>query len=105
MKTFTNLLTSLIIAAWIGTISVFSIQNIQTVSLKFFIFESIKLPVGVLLSFCVGVGMVLGGIAPLFWQAPKSRQPNRRRLIEEDLEYPKEEDPIEDWEEEPSKDW
>lgn len=105
MKTFTNLLTSLIIAAWIGTISVFSIQNIQAVSLKFFTFESIKLPVGVLLSFCVGVGMVLGGIAPLFWQAPKSRQPNRRRLIEEDLEYPKEEDPIEDWEEEPSKDW
>ncbi|MGK7874681.1 MAG: lipopolysaccharide assembly protein LapA domain-containing protein [Xenococcaceae cyanobacterium] len=105
MNTFTNFLTSLIISAWIGVIAVFSIQNITPISLKFLIFESIKLPVGVLLAFSVGVGMVVGAIAPLFWQVPKPRKQNRKRPLEDDLEYIEEEDPIEDWEESRSQNW
>jgi putative membrane protein len=63
MKFLANLLAALLIAHWIGTIAIFSIQNITEVSLKFLTFESISLPVGVLLSFCVGIGLVIGVIA------------------------------------------
>ena len=68
MKVIANLFSSLIMAAWIGAIAIFSIQNIQEVALKFIVFESIKFPVGVLLAFCVGGGMILGSLLPLLWQ-------------------------------------
>ncbi|WP_036477677.1 lipopolysaccharide assembly protein LapA domain-containing protein [Myxosarcina sp. GI1] len=68
MKTFVKLLVSLSFALWLGAIAIFSIQNIQPVSLKFITFESISIPVGVLLAFCVGVGTILGSLMPLLWQ-------------------------------------
>lgn len=71
MKSLTYLMTTIIIASWLGVIAIFSIQNITEISLKFLIFESIKLPIGVLLSFCVGGGMVLGSLATLLWECPK----------------------------------
>lgn len=73
MKYLTNFLTAIMIACWLEGIAIFSIQNITEVSLKFFIFESIKLPVGVLLSFCIGGGIVLGSLAPLFWERSNKR--------------------------------
>ncbi|HAC63744.1 MAG TPA: DUF1049 domain-containing protein [Cyanothece sp. UBA12306] len=60
MKTITNLITSLIIAFWLGAIAIFSIQNITEISLKFLVWQSIKLPVGVLLAFSIGGGLILG---------------------------------------------
>jgi uncharacterized integral membrane protein len=75
MKIFTNFLSSLIMAGWIGAIAVFSIQNIQQVSLKFLTFQSIKLPIGVLLAFCLGFGFLLGSLLPLLWQ--RSRRASR----------------------------
>jgi uncharacterized integral membrane protein len=74
MKILSNVIISVIIAGWMITLSVFSIQNITEVSLKVLIFESIKLPVGVLLSFCVGGGLILGAIAPILFLKPQSRQ-------------------------------
>ena len=68
MKVIANILSSLIMAAWIGAIAIFSIQNIQDVSLKFIVFESINFPIGVLLAFCAGAGMILGSLLPLLWQ-------------------------------------
>ncbi|WP_293095911.1 LapA family protein [Moorena sp. SIOASIH] len=62
------LLTSLIVAIWIGAIAIFSIQNITEVSVKFLVFESIDLPIGVVLAVSVGIGLVGGAIAPLVWQ-------------------------------------
>jgi uncharacterized integral membrane protein len=76
MKTLTNLLTSLIIAGWIGAIAIFSIQNITEVSLKFLYFESIRVPIGVLLAFSVGLGTILGVLLPFILPMPKS--PKRR---------------------------
>jgi lipopolysaccharide assembly protein A len=86
MKTFTHLLTSIIMAVWVGAIAVFSIQNIEAVVLKFLTFQSIQLPVGVMLSFCFGGGLILGAIAPLL--LPSSKKANRRRYLsrDEDLE-------------------
>jgi uncharacterized integral membrane protein len=68
MKIIINLLISLVIAIWIGAIAVFSIQNIQGVSIKFITFESISLPIGVMLALSASFGMLIGAILPLFWQ-------------------------------------
>jgi lipopolysaccharide assembly protein A len=59
------------IAIWLGVIAIFSIQNITEISLKFLIFKSIKFPIGVLLSFCIGGGMVLGSLATILWERSK----------------------------------
>ena len=65
MKIFTNFISSVMLAIGIGAIAIFSIQNIKAVSLKFLSFESIQFPVGVLLAFCAGVGIILGSLLPL----------------------------------------
>ncbi|GFE67719.1 DUF1049 domain-containing protein [Chroococcus sp. FPU101] len=80
MRFIANLITSLIIAGWIATMSVFSIQNITPYALKFLQFESIKIPIGVLLSISVGSGFILGSFVPLFFSSPKKS--SRRRLEE-----------------------
>jgi uncharacterized integral membrane protein len=68
MKIVGNFFNSLILASWVGAIAIFSIQNIQPVSLKFLSWQSIQLPSGVLLSFCAAMGMLLGSLLPLLWQ-------------------------------------
>ena len=62
MRFITNLISSLILASLIGAIAIFSIQNIQPVSLQLFTLRSIQLPVGVMLAFCLGTGMILGSL-------------------------------------------
>ena len=73
MKAIASLLASLLMAAWIGAIAIFSIQNIQDVSLKFLTWQSINVPLGVLLAFCAGLGMVLGSLLPLLFARRKRR--------------------------------
>ncbi|HEY9823770.1 MAG TPA: LapA family protein [Candidatus Sericytochromatia bacterium] len=68
MKNFANLVTSLIVAGWICAIAILSIQNITPISLKFLNFETIQLPVGIVLAFSVGLGLIGGAIAPVLWQ-------------------------------------
>ncbi|MGB7439691.1 MAG: LapA family protein [Coleofasciculaceae cyanobacterium] len=93
MKIFANLLTSLIVALWIGAIAILSIQNITPVSLKFLMFESIQLPVSLVLTGSVGIGLVFGAIAPLLWQGVGERQ--ETLYPEEELDY-LDEEPIQD---------
>ncbi|MDJ0718357.1 MAG: DUF1049 domain-containing protein [Prochloraceae cyanobacterium] len=99
MKIFTNFLTSVIFATWIGIIAVFSVQNYTQISLKFLIFESIELPVGVILAFSVGIGTIAGAIAPVLWQIPKPKKRTRKRRRPETQEFSTNEpDPLEvDW--------
>ena len=68
MRIFANFVSSLILAIWVGVIAIFSIQNIQLVSVKFFVWQSIQIPVGVLLAICAGVGIILGSLLTLLWQ-------------------------------------
>ena len=74
MKSFTSLLSSLILAILIVAIAIFSIQNIQNVSLTFLTFESIDIPVGILLAFCSAVGMVLGALIPILFSRRRTRR-------------------------------
>ncbi|NEP12682.1 MAG: LapA family protein [Symploca sp. SIO2C1] len=85
MKTFANLLSSLIVAGWIGAIALLSIQNIKLVSLKFLYFKSIEMPVGIVLAFSVGLGVIGGAIVPPLWQL--FEQPRRTRASKKYLEY------------------
>lgn len=75
MKTITNLLTSLILAGWVGAIAILSIQNITPVSLKFLVFQTIEIPFGIVLAFSVGIGAIAGAIIPLVWQLAEGKRP------------------------------
>lgn len=46
-------------ALWVAAIAILSVQNATPVALQFLWFESVELPVGVVLSFCVAGAMVL----------------------------------------------
>ena len=85
LKLFTNLIVAVLIAFWIGAIAIFSIQNITTVSLKFLFWESIKLPIGVLLSFCAGGGFILGSFIPFLFKPPKRRTKRRINSPRDDM--------------------
>ena len=76
MKFIANFVSGLIMAGLIGAIAVFSIQNIQPVSLQFFSWRSIQLPVGVLLAFCLGIGIILGS---LIWASFSNNKKRRVR--------------------------
>lgn len=65
MKSFANLLTALIITTWITFIAIFSVQNYKMISLQFLVFQSVPIPIGVVLTFCAGAGIILGAIAPI----------------------------------------
>ena len=67
MKAFAGLLNSLLFGVWILAIAIFSIQNIQDVSVKFLTFESITVPVGILLALCSALGLILGWLLPLLF--------------------------------------
>ena len=68
MTTIANLLTSLVLAVWVVAIAILAIQNAAPISLKFLSFQSIQLPIGLVLAFSAGVGVAAGAIAPLLWQ-------------------------------------
>jgi hypothetical protein len=81
MKTIANLLTSLVLAAWLGAIAILSIQNIALVSLRFLNYETIQIPVGIVLAFSVGIGAIAGAIAPALWGLAGGR---RERYYDDD---------------------
>lgn len=68
MKIFANFINSLILATWLIGISVLAIQNIQAVSLRFLVWQSIQFPIGVLLTICAGIGFISGSLLPILWQ-------------------------------------
>ena len=74
MKTIANFLTSLILAGWIGMIAILSIQNFTPVSVKFLAFESIQLPIGIVLAFSAGIGLIGGALVPALWQLAGQQQ-------------------------------
>ncbi|UBF27529.1 LapA family protein [Kovacikia minuta CCNUW1] len=64
MKTLATFLTSLIVAGWIGAIAVLSVQNFTPITIKFLRFESFQIPIGLVLAFSVGLGVVGAAIVP-----------------------------------------
>lgn len=85
MKSFANLLTSLVVAVWVVAIAIVSVQNATPVSLKFLTFESIKIPVGLVLAFSAGVGIIGMALLQPLWGVGGYRQTNSTR--EDDSEF------------------
>lgn len=120
MKTIANLLASLIVVIWILAIAILSVQNATPVSLKFLGFESIQLPVGVVLAFCAGAGVVGGAIAFPLLSSYERQADNYRSDDEFEDDFEEDNQPInqpinqpssnqpnsgDDWLESGSKDW
>jgi uncharacterized integral membrane protein len=84
MRTLANLLTSIVLAAWIAAIALLSIQNITPISLQFLALQTIQIPLGLVLAFSVGVGVMGGAIAPVVWRLA-GRQQERYYEEEEDF--------------------
>ena len=76
MKTIANLLTSTILACWVVVIAILSVQNATPVSLRFLTFESIQLPVGLVLAFSAGLGIIGISLTQPLWSLASSRQGN-----------------------------
>lgn len=77
MRTLANLLTSILLASWVVAIAILSVQNATPVSLRFINIESIQIPVGLMLAFWVGVGIIgMGLIQPLWSLLASSRRGN-----------------------------
>ena len=67
-KFISPIISSIILALWISGIAILSVQNASSISLKFISFQSIPIPVGVILSFSVSIGVIISSILlpPLF---------------------------------------
>lgn len=102
-----NLLISIVLALWVGIIAVFSVQNFTPVSLQFSLlggvrFESIELPVGIMLAFCFGIGAIIAAIVPMFWQVQGKAKTRKTKRNSKKYQYKREyerqiPDPLEDW--------
>jgi uncharacterized integral membrane protein len=53
-----KILIALIVAGWVSAIALISVQNATPVSLRFLAFQSVQLPMGLVLAFSAAIGMV-----------------------------------------------
>jgi len=70
-----KLLLIIIPALWIGAIAILSVQNATPVAIQFLGLQSIELPLGVVLSFCVAGAML--ATAALLLLFGDQRRPQR----------------------------
>ncbi|AFZ28921.1 LapA family protein [Gloeocapsa sp. BRSZ] len=82
MRTLANLLTIVILAGWVVAIAIISVQNATPVSLRFVTFQSIQLPVGLVLAFSAALGMLAMALTQPIWIAG-----SRRNSLESDNEF------------------
>ncbi|WP_008309107.1 hypothetical protein [Leptolyngbya sp. PCC 6406] len=68
----TKVVLALIPAVWVVAIAILSVQNATPVSLRFLVFRSVELPVGVVLSACAG-GAMITTAGLVTWLTPPSR--------------------------------
>lgn len=73
MKTLANLLTSVILAVWVVAIAIVSVQNATPVALRFLTYQSIQLPVGLVLAFSASLGILLVALTQPLWGLSGSR--------------------------------
>ncbi|MBE9177163.1 LapA family protein [Oculatella sp. LEGE 06141] len=62
-------LTVLIIAFWISAIALISVQNAAPVTLRFLFFQSVELPMGLILAFSAALGMVGTALVLPLWRS------------------------------------
>ena len=98
MQKLSNLLIGIIFTIFLIIFAVFSIQNITQISVKFFLLESIKLPLGILLCISFGFGIIFGSFLPLLSSSKKRKQKLKSNNIFTRKLPQEEQDPLFDWE-------
>lgn len=78
-------LTSLVVAVWIIASAIISVQNATPVSLKFLTFQSIQIPMGLVLAFSAGIGLIGMALLQPLWGLASFGQRNSR--LEDDAEF------------------
>ncbi|MEI6445376.1 MAG: LapA family protein [Nostocales cyanobacterium ELA583] len=81
-KILVNLLISVIVAVWVVAIALISVQNATPVSLRFLGFQSIQIPLGLMLAFCVAVGLLGTAVLQPLWGLGESQS-----RVDEDAEF------------------
>ncbi|NEQ36019.1 MAG: DUF1049 domain-containing protein [Okeania sp. SIO3I5] len=61
-KFISPIISSIMLALWISGMAILSVQNATPISLKFLGFQSIQIPIGVILSLSVSVGLIISSI-------------------------------------------
>ena len=85
MKILIPILISLIVAIWVVAIAIISVQNATPVSLKFLTFQTIQIPVGLVLAFSAGVGLIAMALLQHLWGLVGSGSGNSR--LDDDAEF------------------
>jgi uncharacterized integral membrane protein len=84
MKTIPLLTISFLLAILVSAIGIISVQNATLVSLNFTFFQSIQMPVGVVLAMSLSAGLIGGAILqPLM--IPDSKPVTEREGLEEEI--------------------
>jgi uncharacterized integral membrane protein len=79
-----NFLTSVIVAAWVCAIALISVQNARAITIQFLFLQSVEIPLGLVLAFCVALGMVGMAILLPAWRSPNP-QSNYQRNDSDDF--------------------
>ncbi|MFM6182941.1 MAG: DUF1049 domain-containing protein [Dolichospermum sp.] len=82
-KILANFLILLIIAVWIVAIALVSVQNATPVSLKFLVFRSIQIPLGLMLGLAVAMGLLSVAILQPLW----GKEEEFESMAEDDTEF------------------
>ncbi|XZO01369.1 MAG: lipopolysaccharide assembly protein LapA domain-containing protein [Microcoleus sp.] len=85
MKTIPLLAISFLLAILVSAIGIISVQNATPVSLNFTLFQSIPMPVGVVLAISLSVGILGGAILQPLWMLSASEAVTDRAELEEDI--------------------
>lgn len=72
MTNLAPVLISVVVAFWVVAIAIVSIQNATPVTLKFLIFQSIQIPIGLILAFSVGLGLITMAVLLPLWKLADS---------------------------------
>ncbi|XZN89344.1 MAG: LapA family protein [Microcoleus sp.] len=85
MKTIPLLAISFLLAILVSAMGIISVQNATPVSLNFTLFQSIPMPVGVVLAISLSVGLLGGAILQPLWMLSASEPVTDRAELEEDI--------------------
>ena len=84
MKNLIPILISLIVAIWVVAIAIISVQNATPISLKLLTFQSIQIPLGLLMAFSAGTGLLGMALLQPLWSMANSR---RSQSLDDDAEF------------------
>ncbi|MEO1070568.1 MAG: lipopolysaccharide assembly protein LapA domain-containing protein [Cyanobacteria bacterium J06638_6] len=73
-----RLVLALVPAVWVVAIAIIAVQNATPVSIRLITLQSIELPFGVLLAFCVAAGMIAAALVLLVLGGNPLRSPRRK---------------------------